>query len=165
MSKFPKSLLLDTNIWLDNYIDGRPSSECSRKLIDFALGRRIALFYSVTSLRDTCFNVAMALKREARVERPVLSESEITAINEIAFSCIENMHEIATAVGADESDAWLALKLYSVHHDIEDNLILAAAERSGASFLVTNDLRLIRHANCVAMTSEDMLVYLTSLTT
>lgn len=160
MKDYAKSLLLDTNIWLDNYLGNRPSSESSRKLISFAQAHQIALFYSVTSLRDTCFNVALELKRGARIDGQVISESEIASFNETALACAKNMYHMATAVGVDGSDAWLALKLLPIHHDLEDNLILAAMERSNASFLVTNDAQLIKHANCAAMTSEDMLDYL-----
>lgn len=160
MSILPKSLLLDTNVWLDNYIGARPSHAISRRLISFAMDSEIALLYQVTSLKDVYYNIAQSLKNASRDEGVAITHAAAVAINEVAYASVKNMADIGTAVGADGSDVWLALKLYSVHRDIEDDMILAAMERSGASFLVTNDLELIRHASCAAMTSEDMLGYL-----
>ena len=56
------------------------------------------------------------------------------------------MRKQATAVGADESDLWTACNLRSVHNDLEDNLVVAAAQRADATYLVTNDEALIKHA-------------------
>lgn len=47
----------------------------------------------------------------------------------------------------------------SVHNDFEDNLILAAARRADVDFLVTEDKKLIVHANVVAKNIEDMNNY------
>lgn len=163
MSTLPTCLLLDTNVWLDNYLDVRPSSEESRKLIDLALAHEITLTYPITALKDVHFIIASFLKRAARTEGGMLDAEKAAAINDAAFACVKNMREIATAVGADDSDAWLALQLYSSHRDIEDNMVLAAMERSNAAMLVTNDLQLLHHANCAAMTSANALEYLECL--
>ena len=48
----------------------------------------------------------------------------------------------------------------SVHGDFEDNLVLAAAERANATYLVTNDEQLIKHAPVTALTPHAALVYL-----
>ena len=53
------------------------------------------------------------------------------------------MREIATAVGADDSDLWLACKYKPTLGDLEDNLVLAAAERAQVDFIVTGDEQLI----------------------
>ena len=125
-----------------------------------AVTHDVTLLYPVTSLKDVYYNIAQSLKNASRDEGVAITHAAAVAINEVAYASVKNMADIGTAVGADGSDVWLALKLYSVHRDIEDDMILAAMERSGASFLVTNRLELIRHASCAAMTSEDMLGYL-----
>lgn len=160
MSDFPKSLLLDTNVWLDNYDGSRPLSGQSRRLIDMAITHGVTLLYTTSSLKDVYYNIAQSLKNASRGEGLEITHAVAAAINDVAYASVKNMHEIATAVGADDSDIWLALKFYLAHRDIEDDMVLAAMERSGAPFLVTNDLKLIRHANCAAMTAEDMLDYL-----
>ena len=65
--------------------------------------------------------------------------------------------EFATAVGADSSDVWLARKYQRIHADFEDCMVLAAAQRSKADFLVTSDEVLLRHAPVAALSVEDFL--------
>lgn len=160
MNEFPKSLLLDTNVWLDNYDGTRPLSHQSQKIMDMALTHDATLLYPVCSLKDVYYNLIQSMKNASRDEGVAVTAAAATAMKEFAYASVKNMAEIATAVGTDDSDVWLALKMYSYHRDVEDDLVLAAMERSGASFLVTNDAQLIKHANCAAMTSEDMLDYL-----
>lgn len=59
------SLLLDTNIWIDNYNAARPRSQEARNLIDFALEHAIPLYYSPMSLKDVFFLVYHSLKKTA----------------------------------------------------------------------------------------------------
>ena len=76
------------------------------------------------------------------------------------------MREVATAVGADNSDVWLASKWEPLHGDIGDNLVLAAAKRAQADYVVTSDRQLLSHAalvGVVAVPSEDMLAVLKTL--
>ena len=67
------------------------------------------------------------------------------------------MDEIATAVGADSSDVWLARKYQRVHEDFEDCLVLAAARRAKVDFLVTSDDALLQHAPVAALSVDDFL--------
>ena len=73
---------------------------------------------------------------------------------------MRSMREQATAVGADESDLWKACALHSIHNDLEDNLIVAAAQQANASYLVTNDEGLIKHAPVATLTPKDALALL-----
>lgn len=73
------------------------------------------------------------------------------------------MCEIATAVGCDQSDVWLARKRRRLHGDFEDNLVLSAADRAKADLFVTNDEQLLRHAPVAAMGVRDAVAYLQSL--
>ena len=67
------------------------------------------------------------------------------------------MTENATAVGADASDLWLADKYLALHRDYEDNLVLAACKRAAADYLVTNDRKLLEHADIAAKTPRQMM--------
>ena len=87
-------------------------------------------------------------------------EPDAIAIQEIAWSCIDNLDEIATAVGVDQSDIWLARKYRTFNSDFEDNLILAAAKRASADFIVTSDQALLTKATVAALTPQDMLNFL-----
>ena len=88
------------------------------------------------------------------------------AARSTAWEYVNGMQEIATAVGADNSDVWLASKWESLHGDIEDNLVLAAAKRAQADYVVTSDRQLWSHAalaGVAAVSPEDMLAVLQKL--
>ena len=55
----------------------------------------------------------------------VLGETEALAVRETVWGCINNMCELATAVGVDEADVWLARKQRKLTGDLEDNFVLA----------------------------------------
>ena len=83
-----------------------------------------------------------------------------------AWEYVNSMREIATAVAADNSDVWLASKWESLHGDIEDNLVLAAAKRAQADYVVTSDRQLLSHAalaGVAAVSPEDMRAVLQKL--
>ena len=54
----------------------------------------------------------------------------------------------------------MARKLRGIHNDLEDNLMIAAAERINADYIVTSDIKLIENPHVKAMTAEDMLTHL-----
>ena len=153
----PARILLDTNVWLDSFDGARPRSAEASKLIDLCVDRDIALLYATSTVKDVYYLVAASLKRQARAQGEGLSESQARAVSAYADACVETMGRIATAVGADESDIWLARKYQRVHSDFEDCLVLAAATRSQADYLATNDEGLLRHAPVPALSTGDLL--------
>ena len=60
-------------------------------------------------------------------------------------------------VTADASDVWLARTHRQVHADFEDNLVVAAAQRAKADFLITNDEQLLKHAPVAALSVADAI--------
>lgn len=132
----------------------------ARALISMADEAHVELLYPVHAIKDVFYTIQSQLKHQERAERGALSESAVLAIREIAWDCVRNMSENATAVGADGSDVWLAMKLRSIHNDLEDNLVLAAAQRARVDMLVTNDERLILKATVPAHTPADALALL-----
>lgn len=157
MSERPLRILLDTNVLLDEYLPFRAGSQASRDLIVFAQERGHDLFYPARVLVDVHYQIAHALKEQVRHERGVLSEEDAAAVQRIAWGCIDNLCEMCTAVGIDESDVWLARKYRSFNGDLEDNFVLTAAERLQADYLVTNDQKLLRKATVAALMPEDLL--------
>lgn len=89
-----------------------------------------------------------------------LTEAQAKAAKNYAWDCVADMHEKATAVPIDSSDFYLAGKYRAIHDDYEDNLILATCSRARASYLVTNDRVLKRHADVVAKSASEMLALL-----
>lgn len=160
MKKGPLLLLLDTNVLLDEYIPTRPSSAESRQLIDLALEQGHTLLYAARAIVDVHYVISRTFKQMVREERGIVLEEDAIAIAEIAWGCIDNLCELATAVGMDNSDVWLARKYRALNDDFEDNFVLAAAERANADFIVTNDRQLLRKATVAALSPKDMLALL-----
>ena len=46
------TVLVDTNIWLDNYLGDRPGAASSRAFLDRAFGEGAVLCYAVTTAKD-----------------------------------------------------------------------------------------------------------------
>lgn len=153
----PSRVLLDTNVWLDAFDGARPRSREASELIDVCVCKGIDLLYAVGTSKDVFYLVGASLKRQARTAGTALSEGQARAIAAYAAACVTNMDEIATAVGADSSDVWLARKYQRIHADFEDCMVLAAAQRAKADYLVTSDEALLRHAPVAALSVDDFL--------
>ena len=152
-------ILVDTNVWLDNYLGGRPGSTASRNFIDRARTYGARLTYPVHCLNDFYYLIQADLKRNTRNGKN-LSENEALAIRETAWACVEHLRTLATAIAADESDAWRACKYRPLTNDLEDNFVLAAAERAEVDFIVTNDRQLLQKATVNAYTPADAALML-----
>lgn len=146
--------LVDTNVWLDNCLGDRPGSRDSRKFLMQALNDELLLVYPVHCLRDIFYLVQVHLKALARKDG-VISDSEGLAIREAAWACVDEVRRMATAIAADESDAWRACKYRAITNDLEDNFVLAAAERASVDFIVTNDIDLVKKSTVNAYTPAD----------
>lgn len=62
----------------------------------------------------------------------------------LAWSFFDNIKDIVGFVGCDESDIFIAEKLRNKNDDFEDNLVVAAAIRADANYLVSNDNNLLK---------------------
>lgn len=155
-------ILLDTKVWIDYYLGARPGHELARALVGRALGHDATLLYATLSSKDVFYVIASVIKRDCRAKHGTLSDAQATAATATAWACLDNMSDIATAVGCDQSDVWLARNTRRLHADYEDDLILAAARRAGADLLVTSDEQLLRHAPVAALDVPDALAYLDS---
>ena len=154
-------LLVDTNVWLDRFIPGRTGSQAANQLILRAVSRGDTLFYPARILADVFYVVERSCRHYLREALGEVDEAGAQAARTTAWDCVKNMRELACAVGVDEADVWLACKYHDLHDDLEDNFVLAAAERVRADYLVTNDRALIQHSTVAALTPEAMLNVLT----
>lgn len=155
----PASILVDTNVWVDYFIAGRSGNADAVEFLETAWRESAQLLYPIGALQDIFAVLIMELKRETRMVREV-DEACMAALRRIAWGCVDSIRDGACAVGADESDAWLACKYRKINWDLEDNMVLAAAERAGADYLVTSDRVLISKANVAAMRPGDMAALL-----
>lgn len=155
-------ILVDTNVWVDSFLGHRSGHEKAMSFLAAAQAESAQLLYPVGALQDVFAILIMELKRKTREVRDV-DETCMDVIRRVAWGCVDSLREGAAAVGADESDAWLACKYRKLNWDLEDNMVLAAAKRSEADYLVTSDRALIGKANVVAMTPADMTTLLSAM--
>lgn len=150
-----KTMLIDTNVWLDYFVPGRKGREQASDLFLLAARKNYELLYPVRILADVFYIVSENNKQFLRKHYGELDEDAAQSARSVAWDCVVKMSEIATAVGADVADVWYALKLRSLSEDLEDNFVLAAAERVHPSLLVTNDKQLLQHAPTTVLSVED----------
>ncbi len=160
MTAAPRLVLLDTNVWINNYLGAQADAGHARELVDRCCARGIGLLYATHSVRDVYYAIGRFLKQAARAEGREVDETVAHAAEEAAWRCVANMRELATAVPVDESDLWLAERFHALHPDLEDDLVLAAAERSRADVLVTFDQQLLRRSPVAALAPADLLALL-----
>lgn len=157
MSADDKRYLVDTCVWVDNYCSDHVGSESARHFLAEAYRRGAVLLYAVHAAKDVLYVLENEFKRAARRESGFIDDASARAARQAALGCMKNMCSLATAVGADASDIWLADKYLEVHRDFEDNLVLSACRRAKADYLITSDRSLIAHATVVAKTPDEML--------
>lgn len=153
-------LLIDTNVWISNYVPMRASHEAAREFLQAAWECNAELLYPAPILKDVFYLLGIEYKRAIKAEKGELSQADAATVNELAWGCVQNMREMATAVGIDESDLWLACKYKALSTDLEDNLVIAAAQRVKADHLVTFDKGLIQRSPVSAMLPRDVVALL-----
>ena len=149
-----RRLLIDTNVWVDYYIDRSPGHQAARTLITSALRQDAVLYISTLSMKDVFFIIEQTLKRYARQELGELTDSSRAAATEIAWASLHNILETAISVPVSRNEALLAFTYRDRHNDFEDNLLLAAAQQAGVDYLVTADERLRRHSPVPALSPQ-----------
>ena len=157
MRNLTQRMLLDTNVWMDYYWPDRPHHHYAKDLIVAAEQAGYVLLYAVQSIRDVFYLSNLGFKQAIRAETGRLDDHDALVAQTCAWGFVENMRQIATAVGSDDGDVTLAAKLKRINGDLEDNLIIAAAQRSNADFLVTWDKELLNKAFGATATPEAML--------
>ena len=153
-------MLLDTNVWLDFFIPGRAGFDRARRFMRSAIEHDAMLMYPTRILADVFYEVRRDAKAWLRFGGKPITEEAGLACRNHAWDCVRDMNELATAIGEDGSDVWVALKLRALNEDLEDNFVLAAAERAQVDYLVTSDRQLIQKATVPALTPQDMTALL-----
>ncbi|MEG0476165.1 MAG: PIN domain-containing protein [Raoultibacter sp.] len=157
MKTNPTRLLLDTNVWLDLFASDRSGREDAVNLVTWAVQQEVTLLYAASSIKDFYYILEEREKRKLRAAKIEVDAGTAADINEYAWGCIRALEEIATVVALDQSDVWLASKFRALHSDFEDNLILAALERSSADYLITADEVLLKRSPAPALSPGDLL--------
>ena len=152
-----RTVLVDTNVWLDQYLPARPHREESQAFVDAALAQGVELAFPASIIKDVFYIVGSEYKRIVREQVGTLTETDAQAIQRLSWRIVDNMQEVATPVGMDLSDVWLASKWRRLDGDLEDNLVRAAAKRARADLLVTWDKGMLSKAVIPTLTPADAL--------
>lgn len=159
------SIVIDTNVWLDYYLGFREGNRDACELLTVANRAGVNLLCAVTTTKDLFYLIAADFKRDWRRRHDgQLDENGIATARETAWACLKHLECVATAVGCDQSDIWLARAQRVLHDNFEDNLVIAAAQRAHADCLVTNDQELLRRSPVAALSCRDAIAYLRATT-
>lgn len=153
----PEKVLCDTSVWLDYFLGNRAQHDVARQFVDKCEEEGIALLVSPTSLNDFFHLCQLELQQGIMKATGDFTPQQESAARDVAWADLENLSELATVVTADASDVWLARTHRQVHADFEDNLVVAAAQRAKADFLITNDEQLLKHAPVAALSVADAI--------
>ena len=151
------SSMAQVNVRVDRQVKNRAESLAARAFIGQATETGALLFFPVHIAKDVLHVVQHELKRRVITKKGSVDEASARVIGDATLAFVRNMTENATAVGADASDLWLADKYLALHRDYEDNLVLAACKRAQVDYLVTNDRKLLEHADLAAKTPRQMI--------
>ena len=150
-------LLIDTNVWLDFFIDLSIRHNAAGALVAEASRRNATLLVSVAAVKDVYYLIGLELKRRERESSGGVSESFARAVDEVAWACISSLRRQSVIVGADAGDIVEALAMRPAHADFEDDVVAAALLRSHADYLVTSDERLLRNQPVPCITIEQAI--------
>lgn len=185
MSIDSPSIMLDTNIWMDYYLDNRSGHKDALRLIEYTEDHRITLIYAATSAKDLFYLLNASMKDSRRMQskktgrdrmRPAgnrgrqgkgeasfaLSEEEAIACRDLAWACIDHMTSLAVASPIGEGEIWKARHQRVLCQDFEDDLIIASLMTSKADFFVTGDKSLAAKVPVGAYDAAAMLAFLES---
>lgn len=157
MNSSPLIIMVDTNVWLDLFVPGRPNAGESVAFFREARRQGAEIAFTPEIARATFRIVSHEAKGWVRRSAGSLSDTYARAISSSAWDAVAAMQEIGTAIGSTMADLWLAEKLRDEHAEIEDNLIVAACMRSKVDYLVTNDEKLRKHASVATATPAMIL--------
>ena len=156
-------LIVDTCVWLASYLPNRPGHDSALAFFSVATDRGAQMLYAAATIRDVFYLAERSLREEVRLQEGKLTAANAQSIRRLAWGMVDNMREMATAVGLDESDLWVASKWRTLDSDLEDNIVRAAATRTGADLLVTYDKGMLSKSIVPTVTPEDAIAWLKAL--
>ena len=129
------------------------------KLFERCVEREVKLSCASLSLKDVFYITPerLAIGNSNRMNRKwrisleailivmVVATTAKLILPEVAWSGISKLKELMTIVPIGAEECELAQSLRHAHNDFEDDLIIAAAQQSGATYVVTYDKKLAKH--------------------
>ena len=145
-----KTFLVDTNIWIYYFMASEPHYEAILSFFETVDRRGGTLLFAPTTLKDVFFLIPRILRREALAS----GQSEEASFAPVAWACVRTMTEVAVAAPLSLPECDLAWMLRNKHGDLEDNLIIAAAETCNADYVVSYDRDMLEHFSPACITPE-----------
>lgn len=145
----PMSLVIDTNVWVDYFLNNELDRGASKRLLECAVKNDVSLLVCPTTIKDVFYLLPRRFKRQDALE----GKPE-TSYEPVAWACIESMLELATPSPLGLFECTLARSLRSKCKDYEDNLILASSESAKADYIVTRDGLLLQRFPEACITPE-----------
>ena len=145
-----KTFLVDTNVWIDYFMASEPHYKAVLSFFEAVDQRGGTLLYAPTTLKDVFFLIPRILRREATAS----GELEEVSFDPAAWTCVRTMTEIAVAAPLSLPECDLAWMLRTTHGDLEDNLVIAAAETCNADYVISYDRAMLEHFSPACITPE-----------
>ena len=145
-----KTFLVDTNVWIYYLMASEPHYEEILRFFEAVDQRGGTLLFAPTTLKDVFFLIPRILRREALAA----GQPEETSFTPVAWACVRTMTEIAVAAPLALPECDLAWMLRTRHGDLEDNLVIAAAETCNADYVVSYDRDMLEHFSPACITPE-----------
>lgn len=139
----PSKVLIDTNVWLGYLVGKEPICSEIKAMLEACVHHEVELFYAPTTLKDLFYLLPRILKQQASATLGVPDDN--VSFIPAAWACVRLVADLATAAPLTSVECELSWTLRETHGDLEDNLVIAAAETCGATYLVTYDKGLSRH--------------------
>lgn len=152
--------VVDANVWLDYLFGNRPGNKGATKFFTQAQSHGANLVIPPHEVCNVFYIVQNRLKAQNKLDGKQTPEEAAVSARVAAWAAIDLIMELATVGPSDQMDAIIASKNRSSHGDYEDNLVVACALRTKASWLVTSDRKLIQHSPVATLTPEDACRYL-----
>lgn len=144
-------LIFDTNVLIDYCFKDRSDiSTDSLQMIYVATECGHTCLAPVNIVNDFTYIINTILKRDKEIQ-----DSSIR--NQIIWGFFDKIKDVVGFVGCDVSDIFVAEKFRFDNCDMEDNLVVAAAMRCGADYLITNDKDLNKKQLVPTKTPKQMI--------
>lgn len=150
-------VLVDTSVWLDFFTDRAGTAQRIAAILEAIERGGGVILTALPTMIDLFYLVPAYLESELAARGQTAVPSSTKAV---AWSCLHMLRERSVIVGADVGDCLEAEFLRQLHDDFGDDLILAAAKRGKADYLLTERASLRQHAPMAALDTAEMCALL-----
>ena len=148
------SVLVATDIWFEFFMNARGDASRIAEVFDSVERNGGTLLCAFSSIQDLYYLLLASMESSLDV-----SENH-GAKEQVAWACVRTLRERATVVGADLGDVLQAEYLKSLHDDLADCLLLAAAKRGRADYLFTERAELHERVPLLSLGLNEMSLLL-----